>query len=139
MLQSIAWAIRSTINTAVQHTPGQMAFHRYMITASQVHVDWDRVRRLWSDNAAKGVARENASRVLHEYTVGQKVWVKLDPSNWRWKLNVPFEGPYPVLRVYQNGTLRIKHGAYEETIYIHCVKPFVDSDDKRETALRSKA
>ena len=129
MLQAIAWAIRSTVNTAVRYTPGQMVFQRDMITASQIRVDWDRKFRDRARNAARGLARENAARVEHQYVAGHQVWVKLDPSDCKWKLNTPFEGPFPILKVYPNGTLRIQQGAYSETIHLRRVKPLIDSDD----------
>ena len=97
MLQAIAWAMRSTVNTAVQYTPGQMVFQRDMITASQIRVDWDRIFRDRARNAARGIARENAARIEHQYVSGQQVWVKLHPSNRKWKLNAPFEGPFPII------------------------------------------
>ena len=134
MLQAIAWAIRSTVNTAVQLTPGQMAFHRDMITASQVHVDWDRVRRTRTTAAVRNTARENASRIPHQYAIGQHVLVKLDPSDRKWKLNAPFEGPFPIIKVFHNGTLRIQRGAYEETIHLRRLKPFLASDDEQQSA-----
>ena len=133
MMQAIAWVIRSTVNTAVQYTPGQMAFHRDMITASKVHVDWDKVRRTRNANTARSTARENASRIPYRYAAVQQVLVKLDPSDRRWKLNAPFEGPFPIIRVYGNGTVRIQRGAYDETIHIRRIKPFLASDDGHQT------
>ena len=84
-------------------------------------------------NTTRNVARENATRVPHTYEVGQQVWVRLAPSDRKWKLNAPFEGPFPILNVYPTGTLKIQRGAYEETIHIRRVKPFLASDDVQET------
>ena len=133
MLQAIAWAIRSTVNTAVQHTPGQMVFHRDMITATRVRVDWDRTFRIRAKNTTKNLARENAARIPHTYMVGDKVLVRLDPSDRKWKLNAPFEGPFLIMQVYKNGTIRIQRGAYDEVIHLRRVKPFVDSDYETRT------
>ena len=133
MLQAIAWAIRSTINTAVQYTPGQLAFHRDMITATHVRVDWDRVYRVCAANSAKSNAREIVARVPHRYAVGEKVLVKLNDSGHKWKLNAPFEGPFVILKVCDNGTLQIQRGAYEEIIHLRRVKPFLDSDNEQGT------
>ena len=133
MLQSIAWAIRSTVNTAIQHTPGQMMFHRDMITATQVRADWARIFWTRSANTTKGIARENAAQIPHAYTVGQQILVKLDPSDRKWKQNAPFEGPFTIIKVSPTGNLRIQQGAYEETIHIRWVEPFIASDDEMET------
>ena len=66
----------------------------YMITASQVRVNWDRITRNCKENTAKGATRENALCISHIFEVGQQVLVKLDPNNHKWKLFTPFEGPW---------------------------------------------
>ena len=131
MLQAIAWAIRATVNTAMKYTPGQMIFQRDMITAAQVTVNWDRVQTKRMAKSTKDNERENANRLAHTYVVRQQVWVRIAPSDRKWKLNAPFEGPFPIRKVFANGTLRIQRGAYEETIHIRRVKPYVDSDELR--------
>ena len=40
------------------------------------------------------------------------------------KLNSPTEGPYEIVKVYNNGTIKIKRNKYFETISITRVKPF---------------
>ena len=40
------------------------------------------------------------------------------------KMQCPTEGPYKVLKVNTNGTLRIRRGNYDETIHVRRLKPF---------------
>ena len=39
-LQAIAWAIRSTINSSIDHTPGQLVFGTDMLFQSKIKVGW---------------------------------------------------------------------------------------------------
>jgi hypothetical protein len=75
-------------------------------------------------------ARENKSRIAHEYSVGDKVLIEkpgIIP-----KLSTPRSGPYEVLRVNANGTLRIKRGNVTETINIRRVTPYFERRSIRE-------
>jgi hypothetical protein len=50
--------------------------------------------------------RENASRISHDYKVGDRVLFKKPGKNLR-KLEAPRTGPYTVTAIYTEGTLRI--------------------------------
>ena len=43
-LQSVAWAIRSTINTMSGYTPGQLIFSKDMIMRVKIVADWKKVK-----------------------------------------------------------------------------------------------
>ena len=45
-------------------------------------------------------------------------------KNKRPKLSKHAEGPYKLVKVFSNGTLRIKRGSYEETISIRRLRPY---------------
>ncbi len=68
--------------------------------------------------------RENQSRVPHEYRIGEKVLLRTEGI--KRKLSAPRSGPYEILRVYNNGTVRIQHGAVTERINIRRIVPFVE-------------
>ena len=40
------------------------------------------------------------------------------------KMQYPTEGPYTVLKINTNGTLRIRRGNYDEIIHVRRLKPF---------------
>ena len=69
-------------------------------------------------------ARENAGRVEHEYTVGDKVLYRKH-GKLR-KLSTPRRGPYIADKVYDNGTIRIKRGAINERVNIRHLTPFLE-------------
>ena len=124
-LQSVAWAIRSTVSMTTGHTPGQLLFSRDMIMQVRVVADWERIKAARMKAAATANQQENKTRLDYQYQIGDKILVKkLIQGEVAPKMADPYEGPYEILKVYKNGTLKIKRGSYEETIHIRRVKPF---------------
>ena len=66
--------------------------------------------------------RENASRIPCTYQEGEKVMYRIDSLS-KYGQN-PWEGPYKILSVNDNGTLQVRKGLYIETVNIHLVKPY---------------
>ena len=60
--------------------------------------------------------RENSLRVDHDYHIGDKVLVT--DNDIHRKLNCPTKGPYNIIQVYTNGTVRVQKGAVTERINI---------------------
>ena len=56
-LQVVAWAIRSTINSTISHTPEQLAFGRDMIMQVKVLVEWGKKLRKKDAVAIRGLMR----------------------------------------------------------------------------------
>ena len=66
---------------------------------------------------------ENSKRIPHDYQVGDKVL--LDLGDIKAKFADPkYDGPYEVVQVNNNGTVRIRKGAVTETVNIRIVFPF---------------
>ena len=124
-LQSVAWAIRSTVSTAMNYSPGQLVFGRDMIMQSKVIADWEKLKQKKRMSTIKSNERENRNRIHHKYKVGDMVLIKLKVGGPPLpKMKAPHDGPYKVVRVYRNGRLRIKRGRYEENIHFRRLKPF---------------
>ena len=58
--------------------------------------------------------RENAKRLPYTDKVGDRVLVSTDALDKY--STTPYEGPYKVIKVNDNGTLRVKMGAVIDTI-----------------------
>ena len=123
-LAAAAFAIRSTYHTVMAATPGQLVFGRDMILPLTFKADWARIQLLKQQETNKNNERENKKRLPHKYNVGDQVLITY-PGLQR-KLKKKRDGPYPILRVFDNGTLRIRRGAIEETINIRRVTPYFD-------------
>ena len=127
LLQSAAWAVRTTVHTVHQRTPGQLVFERDMIMQLAVSTDWDLIRRRKRHYTQLANQRENLKRLQHDYKPGDKVLIRLDKLEAGGKLGKPTEGPFRVLLVHGNGTLTIQRGAYREKINIRRLRPFFET------------
>ena len=106
------------------YTPGQLVFSKDMILQSVVTADWEKIKRLKRQSAESSNAQENRARVNHEYHPGDKILIVVKGDEVASKLAPPTEGPYEVQKVYRNGTIKVRRGAYDEVINIRRVKPF---------------
>jgi hypothetical protein len=72
--------------------------------------------------------RENASRIRHDYKVGDKVLLK-KPGKYLRKLEAPRTGPQKVTVIYTNGTLCIQKGKVNERVNIRILFPYFENAD----------
>ena len=70
------------------------------------------------------VDRENHKRVKYDYKVNDLIL--LDRGTLQRKLVPKPDGPYQVIRVYSNGTLKIRKGIYVQRVSIRrCIPYFI--------------
>jgi transposase InsO family protein len=124
ILAAVMAAVRSTYATTMQATPMQLVFGRDAVINTKFIADWDYIRQRKQNIIHQNNIRENAKRTLHTYTVGDKVMMKRHNQT---KYGGPqYEGPYAIVTVNDNGTVRIKRRAFYDTINIRNVKPYFD-------------
>jgi hypothetical protein len=70
--------------------------------------------------------RENASRISHDYKVGDKVLLKKLGKHLR-KLEAPRTGTQTVTAIYTNGTLCIQKGKVNERVNIRRLLPYFEN------------
>ena len=80
-------------------------------------VDWKKQKRITQNNI-----RENSKRVKYTYAVGVKTLVKADHN--KAKYDPEFNGPYPIVHVNNNGTLKYRKGAILDIVNIRNVHPY---------------
>jgi transposase InsO family protein len=132
-LSSAAWAIRSTFHTTLRATPGQLIYGRDMLLNTQFKANWANIRKQKQDIINKNNRKENSTRILHLYSVGDQVL--LTRPGIRPKLSTPRTGPHSVLRVHENGTVKIRRGHIEETVNIRRLTPYVEPTVMEANAL----
>jgi hypothetical protein len=71
-LASAAYAIRSTLHTTLKATPGQLVFGRDMVLPIKYMADWGTIGQQRQKEMGRNNRRENASRISHDYKVGDK-------------------------------------------------------------------
>jgi hypothetical protein len=70
--------------------------------------------------------RENASRISHDYKVGDKILLKKPGKHLR-KLEAPRTRPHTVAAIYTNGTVRIQKGKVNERMNIRRLFPYFEN------------
>jgi hypothetical protein len=103
-------------------------FGRDMVLPKNFMVDWGAIGQQHQTEMARNNRRENASRISHDYKVGDKVLLKKSGKHLR-KLEYPRTGPHTVTAVYTNGTLRIRKGKVKERVNIRRLFPYFESAD----------
>ena len=122
ILANVSWALRSTYHTALEATPGQLFFGRDMLLGIQHKANWTRIAQRRQEQANCNNKRENAKRIPHTYKVGDYVLLKRGEKVS--KMTSPNTGPYEVISVHANGTVRIQKGAVSQRINIRRIIPY---------------
>ena len=127
ILSATAFAIRSTYHTTLQKSPGQLVFGRDMIFNIKHAANWKIIQANKEQKIAKNNANENKKRIFHEYKVGDKVLLHRGTEN---KYETPYQGPFEVLKVNDNGTVRLMINSVEDTYNIRRLAPYHESTDQ---------
>ncbi len=93
-----------------------------MLLPIKYKVKWTEIAQRRQREMIKNNERENRSRIPHEYEIGSKVLLT-DSRKVRLKLDKPRNGPYTVLAVYNNGTIKIRKGHVTQTVNIRRLTP----------------
>ena len=121
-LAAAAWALRSTYHSVLDATPGQLVFGRDMLLPVQFKANWGAIALRRKERILRDNIRENKTRLPHQYTVGEQVLIT-KPGKIP-KMSLPREGPYTIVRIYTNGTVRVQRGPIESTINIRRITPY---------------
>ena len=122
MLANIAWAIRNTVHTTLDATPGQLVFGRDMIFHDTFKANWQIIHARKAKMALKSNIRENSKRSNYKYVVGDYAYIT--SNDIKRKLSAQNDRPYRINIVYTNGTVKIQRGSTEEQINIRRLIPF---------------
>ena len=89
-----------------------------------VTVNWEIIKQRRRELAVIANKRENKNRVEHSYSVDDQVLIILDKKEQGPKLSSPTEGPYKILKLYTNCTVKIQRGSYQEILSVRRLKPY---------------
>ena len=123
ILASVAFAIRSTHHSTLGASPAQLVFGRDMVLPLQFVAEWEYIRTRKQEAIDKSNLRENKKCVDWDYKIGDFVLIS-DSNEIKRKLDCPTRGPYKIIEVYSNGTVRIENGATTERINIRRCTPY---------------
>lgn len=121
ILSATAFAIRTTYHTTLKKSPGQLVFGRDMILNVKHIANWELIRAQKQRLINGNNQRENSKRTAYTYKKGQQVLLKRGTEN---KYEAPFKGPYRIIAVNNNGTVKLRVGALTDTYNIRRLVPF---------------
>ncbi len=130
VLAAAAFAVWSTYHTTLKKTPGQLVFGRDMIFNIQHVANWEFIRHNKQKRIDKNNKAENAKRQAHLYQKGDLVLLQRGTEN---KYESPYQGPFSILKVNDNGTVRLKAGAVKDTYNIRRLTPYISAPTTADT------
>ena len=75
-LESIAWEIRASYHCTIMDTPGQSVFGIDILFYLTSVIDWRVSTSAKQLQVDIDNARENAKQVMHDYTIGNQIYVE---------------------------------------------------------------
>jgi hypothetical protein len=116
------FALRATYHTTLKATPSQLVFGRDAITNIMFEANWEEIREQKQKQIKENNKKENSKRLEHIYKEGDQVLhQKLTKSKYGQN---PWDGPFKVKKVYDNGTVLIQKGVILERVNIRLIKPY---------------
>jgi transposase InsO family protein len=103
ILAATMFAVRATYHTTMQATPTQLVFGRDAILNTKFEANWAFIKEQKQKLINKNNKKENASRILHTYRINDLVLYK-NVMDSKFSED-PWNGPYPVEQVNDNGTV----------------------------------
>jgi hypothetical protein len=103
-------------------------FGRDMVLTIKIMADWGAIEQQRKKEMGRNNRGENASRISHDYKVGDKVLLKKPGKHLR-KLEAPRTSQHTVTAIYTNGTLRIQKGKVDERVTIRRLFPYFENTD----------
>jgi len=129
ILASVRQAVRSTVHTTTRATPTQLVFGRDALLNIGFEANWQYIKDRKQHRILQNNVKENAKRIIHQYSVGDRVMVRQNPN--RKYGSDKQQGPYTVTRVNDNGTLTLTKatangGAVTQTWNVRNIDPCRD-------------
>ena len=110
ILAAIRRAVNSTVHTTTEATPTQLVYGRDALLNISFQANWEYIKQKKQKVILQNNKRENATRIPHQCSVGDRVMVKQQPNR---KHGGPrHKGPYTITQVNDdNGTVKLQQAA----------------------------
>ena len=116
------FGVRATYHTTLGATPMQLVYGRDAILPIKHHTDWKYIQDKKQKLINLNNARENRKRIPHDYNIGDMILVSRNERSKHGEREK--NGPYPIVQVNNNGTLRYDKGPYSDIINIRQCEPY---------------
>ena len=121
ILAATMFTIIATFHTTMRASPMQLVFGRDAILNIKHVANWEHIMQNKQKLINTNNKKEKKSRVDHQYQVGDQVLITARKES---KHDAEYEGPYPLTRINNNGTVNFQKGRVNDVINIRRVKPF---------------
>ena len=123
ILSAVGFAIRATVHTTLQATPSQLVFGRDAVLSIPHIANWRYIKDRKQSIIRQNNQRENAKRKDYVFKVNDLVLIKQAQTT---KYGTDqFRGPYPIVSINDNGTLRVREGStLVDTYNVRQVAPY---------------
>ena len=122
ILAAIMFGVRATYHTTLEATPSQLVFGRDAILPIQHQADWSYIKNKKQKLINSNNVRENKSRIPYEYQIGDLILLSRNKRSKHGEREK--NGPYPIVQVNNNGTVRYNKGRYTDVINIRQCEPY---------------
>ena len=122
ILAAIMFGVRATYHTTLEATPAQLVFGRDAILPIQHKADWTNIQSKKQKLIDSNNTRENRTRIPHDYSVGDMILVSRNKRSKHGDREK--NGPYPIVQVNNNGTVRYDKGKYSDIINVRQCQPY---------------
>ena len=122
ILAAIMFGVRATYHTTLEATPAQLVFGRDSVLPIQHQADWKYIQSKKRKLIELNNQRENKTRIPHEYKVGDMILVSRNKRSKHGEREK--NGPFPIVQVNNNGTVRYDKGKYTDLINIRQCQPY---------------
>lgn len=124
-IDEAVYALRTAVHSTLGVSPGAAVFHRDMMHDVPYVPNFPALRQKRQQKVDEALRRENAKRRRHDYRVGDQVYELISVSNSISARMTPrTRGPYTVLQVFTNGTVKIRrNNGVEERVNIRHLRP----------------
>jgi hypothetical protein len=96
-----------------------------MIFNIKHEANWEFIQKRKQKLIEKNNEAESTKRIPHTYNIGDKVLLRRGAEN---KYEAPYEGPYTITKVNDNGTVRLKVNNVEDTYNIWRLTPHLGTE-----------
>ena len=124
ILAAIMFGVRATYHTTLEATPSQLEFGRDAILPMQHQADWSYIKNKKQKLINNNNVRENKSRIPYEYKIGDKIMLTRSKRSKHGEREK--NGPYPIVQVNNNGTVRYDKGRYTDITNIRQCEPYYE-------------
>ena len=124
VIQTCAYAFHTIGQSNCLYSSAQMAFGMDTLFHEKCIIKWLRVEALCLKQTQQNNNKETHKWLQHIYNVSDLVLIVSSAydRHKQVKLSSSTEGPYAIIRVYQNCTLCIHGGNFKEIISIRCLQ-----------------